>query len=58
MSVYTEEATRATNQALMLAFAEEYGQEQDEHMFHPTSPFDQDGECWNDFWATYAETME
>lgn len=52
-----EETTRAATQALMLAFAEEY-QEHDEESHHEASPFDFDGQCWDDFWATYAESME
>lgn len=57
MFAYTDESTSAATRALMFAFAEEYEEHDDEHM-NPASPFDQDGECWNDFWATYAETME
>ena len=52
-----EETTRAARQALMFAFAEEYDQH-DEEPHQPASPFDRDGESWNDFWAAYAETME
>lgn len=57
MAAFTYEDTRAATKALMFVFAEEY-EEHDEEPHHPTSPFDRDGEDWNDFWAAYAETME
>ncbi|MBC8163154.1 MAG: hypothetical protein H7Z42_18255 [Roseiflexaceae bacterium] len=53
MAAYSEETTRA----LMLSFAEDTHEDHD-HEEPSTSPFDQDGVCWDDFWATYADAME